>query len=174
MDRDIVAAYKEYYGRAPDQAGHDAFVNSKLQGDKLMQAILRASTADPAGADYKYAVAKGYNPNDPIAKFLKSSKAASNPVLESFAVGTNFVPYDMVARIHEGEEIKPRAFVDLDRDDREETNELLRRLTAIYEKQGVELTLVKLELTAIKLSNDKLAKILDRVTRGGDSMVTST
>jgi hypothetical protein len=30
--------------------------------------------------------------------------------INSFAVGTNYVPHDMIAQIHEGEAIVPRAF----------------------------------------------------------------
>lgn len=88
MDADIVAMYQAYYGRAPDQAGHDAFMQSGLLGDKLSQAILRASIADRSGADYAYAISQGYNPDDPMAKFFKSKKAASTGGAPTVDYGT--------------------------------------------------------------------------------------
>lgn len=48
--------------------------------------------------------------------------------LPQFAVGTNYVPRDMVAQIHQGETITPRPYVDLERSSREETNALMRKL----------------------------------------------
>jgi hypothetical protein len=112
-NKDIVAAYREYYNRNPDAAGYEAFVNSKLTGDKLMKAILGASVADVNGQDYQTAVSKGYDPLNPDAKFLKSKvvgTSGSDIVVDgSFAKGINNVPNDMVAQIHKGERILPAA-----------------------------------------------------------------
>lgn len=163
MDNDIVAAYKEYYGRIPDKAGHDAFIASKLVGDKLMQAILHASIANPEGADFQYAVSKGYNPYDPTARFLKSAKPVINDDLfvdGSFAVGTNYVPRDMTARIHAGEEITPRPFVDIQREAREETNMLLSKLLEANEKLADKLSEVEAKLLDGNKNTNKIADTL--------------
>lgn len=45
--------------------------------------------------------------------------------LRGFADGSNVIPFDMTARIHKGEQIKPAKYVDMDRTDREVTNKLL-------------------------------------------------
>jgi uncharacterized protein (DUF1499 family) len=162
-NKDIVAAYREYYSRNPDEAGYKHFVDSMLTGDKLMQAILGASAANPESADYKNAVKKGYDPLDPLKKFLKSKTAATAPIEEgAFAVGINNVPYDMTARIHKGERILPAA------DNRElfarlqsprDNNEVL--VVALREMQG-ELKAVKTELVQIKESNKKMKDLAEK------------
>lgn len=94
----------------------------------------------------------------------------------SFAVGTNFVPYDMTANIHQGERIIPAA-----------DN---RALIAAVQGGGnslqlaevvAELRSVKEELQAIKASasisaeqNRKAADVLNQVTDGGNGMRSIT
>lgn len=112
-NKDIVAAYREYYNRNPDESGYEFFSKSLLTGDKLMQAILGASAGNPNSADYKMALSKGYDPTNPIAKYLKSilNPTTNDDIgdMGSFAVGINNVPEDMNARIHKGERILPAA-----------------------------------------------------------------
>lgn len=176
MDSDIVAFYNAYYGRAPDQAGHDAYLQSGWTGDKLSQAILHGSIADRAGADYAYAVSHGYNPDDPMANYVKSKKAgASAAAVEdygSFAVGSNYIPYDMTARIHQGEEITPKPFVDMQRASREESNRLMERL--VLSNERLEKKVEALESAAISNANhaSKTASLLDDVVNGGKTINT--
>lgn len=166
MDADIVAAYNAYYSRDPDQAGYDAFIASKLTGDKLMQAILRASIADRSGADYARALANGYNPEDPVARFYKArtkTTASTIPTINadgSFAVGSNYVPYDMVAQIHEGEEITPKPYVDIQTAAREETNKLLKELISITKQQAMEIEQLKIRLDTSNNNTGQTARTL--------------
>jgi hypothetical protein len=138
-NKDIVAAYREYYNRNPDDSGYQSFLNSQLSGDTLMKAILGASAGNPEGIDYQTAIQKGYNPNDPMAKFLKSilypnsSSGGGGAVEGAFAVGANYIPRDMTARIHKGEEITPRPYVDLQKAARDEANALMARLLSSNE-----------------------------------------
>jgi hypothetical protein len=170
MDSDIVAAYREYYGRNPDQAGHDAFLKSGLEGDKLMQAILGASVADRNGSDFAYAMNHGYNPDDPMANYLKAKKKASSASMVddygSFAIGSNYVDRDQIARIHQGEEITPRPYVDMQRASREESNRLMERLVASNER--LEAKVANLEAATISNAthNSKTASLLDDVVNG--------
>lgn len=97
MDADIVAAYNAYYGRNPDRGGYDSFVKSGLTGDAMMQAILRASIADKAGADYNYALAHGFDPDNPLNNFFhgtgtyKATTATAGGVVDgAFANGGDF------------------------------------------------------------------------------------
>ena len=143
MDKDIVAAYQAYYGRNPDQGGYDSFIKSGLTGDKMMQAILRASIADKSGADYLYAISKGFDPENPLANYYhgKGTYKATTAVADtsnSYAVGSNYIPYDQTARIHQGEEITPRPYVDMQRASRDETNALMKRLVESNEELKAE------------------------------------
>jgi hypothetical protein len=86
--------------------------------------------------------------------------------LPSFDVGTNFVPRDMVAQIHGGEEITPRPYVDLQRAAREETNALLSRIMATNAEMAKELALLRAEAKASQrelVTNTKeTARVLDK------------
>ena len=176
MDSDIVAAYKAYYGRAPDRAGHDSFVQSGLMGDPLMQAILRASTADRNGADYAYAMSKGYNPDDPMANYVRSKKKASGgaatPDYYGYAMGSNYIDRDQIAQIHQGEEITPKPFVDMQRASRDETNALMARLVASNERLEAEVKQLRNGQQAAVISTNRSADVLERVTRDNKNSLT--
>jgi hypothetical protein len=156
-DEQIIKGYLRYYNRYPDPAGYENFDKSGLEGDELLQAILGASAADKDGIDYKRAVKRGYNPLDPIAKF---------------AVGTNFVPYDMQAVVHKGERIIPAA----------ENSELFARLRnpdqnsaeLVSEIRAMRLEITRLQLAASQTAANtgETARTLDNITResGGDAM----
>lgn len=164
MDEDIVAAYNAYYGRNPDPEGYEHFAALNLTGSAMMQAILHASNANKAGADYAYAVAHGYDPENPLLKFYhgkKKYKATESSLVEgSFAVGTNFLERDAVIQAHRGEEIKPRPFVDIDRAAREETNALLRRLTETNESQRQEIAAMRLDIAQVRTTNKEMKDII--------------
>jgi hypothetical protein len=85
--------------------------------------------------------------------------AAAKTTYQSFAVGTNYIPNDMLAQVHKGEEIKPAVFVDKDRQARDETNALLKRLidevsAARSENQSGQVS--------IAIGTSKTARILDK------------
>jgi len=84
--------------------------------------------------------------------------------LPAFAVGTNTVPYDMTARIHQGEEIKPRTYVDMERSAREETNRLLERLQSEVSQLRSE---ARSHSLAIATNTGKAARILDKFDGDG-------
>lgn len=90
----------------------------------------------------------------------------------SFAVGTNYVPYDMTANIHQGEEITPRPYVDQQRQSRDETNELLRQLVASNAELKAEVTALKKANEATQKATEKTADTLNIVTRGGRAIQT--
>jgi hypothetical protein len=51
-------------------------------------------------------------------------------VMPSFAVGINSVPYDTLAQVHAGEEIKPAPYVDMERAERTESTRSMRSMVA--------------------------------------------
>ena len=85
--------------------------------------------------------------------------------LPMFDKGTSFVPHDMTARIHEGEEITPRPYVDRQSADRARTNQLLERLL----EENAEL---RIAVGKLQKPTEQTADTLVRVTRDGKSMVT--
>lgn len=126
--------------------------------------------ADSAGLDYwKDAVAGGVS-LDQVRKMIMEGVEYKG--LRGFAVGTNFVPTNMPAMIHEGERIIPAA------DNRELMRRLaspnegnaalvgeVRRLAGIVEKQ-------QQALDRIAGSTGQLAEQFDEVSEGGNAMRT--
>jgi phage-related minor tail protein len=99
--------------------------------------------------------------------------------IPGFAVGINSVPNDMLAMVHQGEEITPRPFVDLQRAAREETNTLLGRLVASNAEMRTELAQMRLALDKTEVntkrgadSTDQISNIQEQVVRGGLSYQT--
>jgi hypothetical protein len=79
--------------------------------------------------------------------------------IPGFAVGTNYVPYDMVAQIHKGEAIVPAPFnpAAFQSGGNAEVVAELRQTNAQLAKVTTELALVKAELAAIKTSSSTTA-----------------
>jgi|GEM_PF-3516346 len=94
--------------------------------------------------------------------------------LPSFAVGTGYVPHDMLAQIHQGEEITPRPFVDMQRAARDETNVLLRKLTETNDTMKTELVNVKAELVQIKGTNLRISQITEKSDAIGPAPARAT
>lgn len=106
---------------------HDEAALAALPG--LSQAMLRLADANELSlADLNYV-------RSTTMASLKTTAAMNGAELPSFDVGTSYVPYDMTANIHKGEEITPAGY-------KSETNALLR---AILDKLGDidEMTLTK-------------------------------
>lgn len=111
-------------------------VNAELEANKLIVAGMSATQyANAAAALKETAFAK---PGD-----LSYEAITSDPRFPGFAIGTSYVPYDMVAPIHEGEEITPRPFVDMQREARDETNALLARLVQCTDAQAIDIAQIK-------------------------------
>ena len=100
------------------------------------------------------------------------SAAGQAASLPGFAGGTGFVPYDMTANIHAGEEITPRPYVDMQRASRDETNDLLRRLVASNTELKAEVTALKKSNEATQKAAEKTSETLTIVTRGGRAIQT--
>lgn len=91
--------------------------------------------------------------------------------LPQFAVGSNYITHDGPAFIHQGEEITPRPFVDLQRAARDETNALLARLVQSSIEIKGEVEKLKdsqhADSMAIVASTEKTADLLNNVSAGG-------
>jgi hypothetical protein len=86
-----------------------------------------------------------------------------------FAVGTNYVPRDMIAKIHEGEAIIPKAYNPAAGGSMGNT----ARLEAQLERMAAELAELKNIMAADVGHNAKTARILERVTPNGTALNTA-
>lgn len=92
--------------------------------------------------------------------------------LPGYAAGTSAVPFDMTARIHAGEEITPRPYVDMQRASRDESNVLMARLVARNERLAAKVAALQMSIDATAKSTEKTADTLVTATRGGRAMQT--
>jgi hypothetical protein len=81
--------------------------------------------------------------------------------IPQFAVGTNYVPQDMVAMVHKGEAIVPKAY----NPSADNTGN---------EKLISEVSALRAEVRAVVTHTSKTAKILDRVSPDGNTLAVST
>ncbi|MBD8725778.1 tape measure protein [Oxalobacteraceae sp. CFBP 13708] len=146
----ISDAYKSSLGRAPDAAGlsywqdraaggisTEAIIGSiKGSPEAQIQALYKdvfGRPADAAGLSYWIDRLKG---GISLGSIRETFEKSAEKKLRGFAVGTNYVPADMPAQIHQGERIIPAA----------DNRELMRRLASPPE------------------NNDVLAAAVDRLT----------
>lgn len=88
--------------------------------------------------------------------------------IPGFAVGTNYVPRDMLANIHEGEMIIPERFNPATSGLQQDNSELVDELKALR----AEVSMLRAEARATAVNTSKTARILDDVTQGGDTLKT--
>ena len=86
-----------------------------------------------------------------------------------FAVGTNYVPRDMLAQIHEGEAIVPTAYNPAAGGGAQSN----ARLEALIEGLTARVQALQSELVAIKTNTGQMAENIDNVTEGGNAMRVS-
>jgi len=148
----ISDAYKSSLGRAPDAAGMSYWQDKAASGastesiigsikgspEAQIQALYKdvlGRTADAAGLSYWMEQLKAGASLGSVKDAMEDGDEAKKK-LRGFAVGTNYVPADMPAQIHQGERIIPAA----------DNRELMRRLASPPE------------------NNDVLAAAVDRLT----------
>lgn len=90
----------------------------------------------------------------------------------SFDVGTNYVPRNMFARIHEGEAVVPRAYNPAAGARTGGGMSNTERLEALVERQAQEMEGMRAELRSIAVSSMSTAKILRDVTPNRTSLAT--
>jgi tape measure domain-containing protein len=85
------------------------------------------------------------------------------------ASGTDFVPRDMVTKIHRGERITPAAF-NPTRHERGDGSD--PRLLALVESLTTEVTMLRAEVRAVVKNTGKTTSLLDRAMPDGDAIST--
>jgi hypothetical protein len=104
------------------------FVSDAMTGPDAMMAAAAAAkangfTADQIAAKWNDMTGEQVSATD-LTAWAKENK------IPGYAVGANYIPRDQLALVHRGEQIKPAAYVEQDRKERNETNALLRQLLA--------------------------------------------
>jgi hypothetical protein len=141
--------YQQVLGRSAD-----------AEGAAYWQGIVSSGASSNFIGDFIYSAIQNGG-----AEALAALEYARLHDLPGFAVGTNFVPHDMTARIHAGEEITPRPYVDMQRSDRERTNELLAQLVSENQSMRKTVELQQASLEKIEKSSLKTAQYAE-VTYG--------
>lgn len=191
----INKTYQDALGRAPDQAGLDFWRDQAAKGvsqDAILDAIKSSPEAllqnlyqdvfgrsgDAAGMQFWLKQMSSGVSFDAVRDAIMSSDEAKKK-LRGFAVGTNFIPYDMPAMVHEGERIIPAA-------DNRELMARLRNPSSNNDALVAELRLLRgqverLEAAANRTaratedtasSSGQLADQFENVTDGGNIMRT--
>ncbi len=162
MEAAAVAATTTIHGTGGQIAGAQDWTMARAQA-----ALTEGLSQGYDAATMIWAAAQNYGISE--ADVRAAGQAASLP---GFAGGTGFVPYDMTANIHAGEEITPRPYVDMQRASRDETNDLLRRLVASNTELKAEVTALKKSNEATQKAAEKTSETLTIVTRGGRAIQT--
>jgi len=180
----VNAQYQSVLGRAPDAAGMqfwqdqaakgvsqtdilNAIANSAEANIKSMYQATLGRAADAGGLQFWVdQVNKGTSYAD-----IQRALEQSGEKLRGFAVGTNYVPTNMPAMIHEGERIIPAA----------DNRELMRRLSnpeqsnavlaAAVERLTREVEGLRTEARATATHTEKTARLFDRVIEGNEIKV---
>lgn len=180
----VNAQYQSVLGRAPDAAGMqfwqdqaakgvsqtdilNAIANSAEANIKSMYQATLGRAADAGGLQFWVdQVNKGVSYAD-----IQRALEQSGEKLRGFAVGTNYVPTNMPAMIHEGERIIPAA----------DNRELMRRLSnpeqsnavlaAAVERLTREVEGLRAEARATATHTEKTARLFDRVIEGNEIKV---
>jgi hypothetical protein len=104
------------------------FVSDAMAGGDAAIAAAAAAkangfTADQIAAKWNDMTGEQVSATD-LTAWAKENK------IPGYAVGANYITRDQLALVHRGEQIKPAAYVEQDRKERNETNALLRQLLA--------------------------------------------
>lgn len=146
-------------GTAMARAG-DADALARLP--ELSQAIEAAATLQARTA-VDVALMRGQ-----LAASLSETLGVLGLKVPAFEVGTNYVPRTMLAQIHEGEAIVPRAYNPAAGGTASGSEALALRVEALV----TELQGLRAEVRSGVTHSAKTARILDRVARDGDAFVT--
>lgn len=186
----ISQAYLSALGRAPDAAGLE-YWNSQIAGGLPISAVtdaiansaeakiqglykeLLGRPAEAAGLNYWLDAVKGGESFDAIRAAMMRTDEYRRSLLPGFDIGTNFVPMDMPAVIHEGERIIPAA----------DNRELMRRLSSPSENSAAlakaveqltrEVEGLRAEARATAGHTEKTSRLLTRVVRE-DKLIIGT
>lgn len=145
---------------------NDLTGESYLVSDVISYVNSRLAANDPLSI-YREAINRGISSGD-LDNIMGWPSGTSNDWavkqgLPSFAVGTNYVPRDMVAQIHEGEAIVPKKYNPYNPQNESQSAEMIKSLIE-------EVQMLRAETRAVAANTAKTSRILDDVTQDGDTL----
>ncbi|MBZ2208469.1 phage tail length tape measure family protein [Massilia soli] len=184
--KSINDAYKSALGRAPDAAGLEYFKDRAAAGSSVSEIVAAIKNSPEAKAQDLYksllgrsgdaggiaywtqALASGMSLDAARDAFMQSDEYKKP---RGFAVGTNYVPANMPAMLHEGERVIPAA-------DNRELMQALRDPNANSQVLAAAVDLLtkavnKLEAAnaSTSTSSAKVAELLDNISGGGGPLL---
>jgi hypothetical protein len=147
---EVNTVYRAAFGRDAEKAGLDYWTAQNLHGKALFDAIT-------ANAIDGTSIGGG---ND----------IAARKRILGFAVGTNYVPRDMTARIHEGEAIVPKAYNPAAGARQSDNNALIAELVAETRALRAEVAALRKAADSSAKSNQTTATLLRNVMPTGDAI----
>ena len=162
-----ISAYQQ---RIDATAALSAADVATVQAEAYRRAAANSTSAE---AEFvKYLVAQGWNAgmgDKAMGWPLGTTNAwATANGFPAFEVGTNYVPRDMLAQIHEGEAIIPKAYNPAAGGNGRD----MARLEALVERLTKEVEGLRTEARATASNTGKTARALDGVIHGEDSINT--
>ena len=162
-----ISAYQQ---RIDATAALSAADVATVQAEAYRRAAANSTSAE---AEFvKYLVAQGWNAgmgDKAMGWPLGTTNAwATANGFPAFEVGTNYVPRDMLAQIHEGEAIIPKAYNPAAGGNGRD----MARLEALVERLTKEVEGLRTEARATASNTGKTARALDGVINGEDSINT--
>ena len=159
--------------RVGDLAAHASVAQSRIDTIREYATWLAGQAMDPITMIQSLAAAAKTNgvSESEIATAYNLSAAETREYFRSagipqFAVGTNYVPRDMLAQIHEGEAIIPRAY------NPAAAGSNNADLVAEIRNLRVEISALKASSESTATSSRKTAAMIETATEGGRAMLT--
>lgn len=146
-----------------DYAAQAALAKKDAELDQLRQQILTWVSVMPA-EDAEYAKSEWRKHDDYAAIKLRSDKLG----LPFFDVGTDYVPRDMLAVVHRGEQIVPAPYNPHNQPGGKTDAALIAELSLLR----AEVSALRSEARATAINTRRLADLTDTATDGGRAMLT--
>jgi hypothetical protein len=163
-EQDIASLYSSTLGRSADVSGLSYWANSSLSVSQIAANI--SSSAEAAARSISVSV------QNSMSELVNQQIGSVGGTIRAYAVGTDYVSHDQIAKIHEGERILPAA-------DNRALMSRLQNPQANNDALVAEIRALRTEVASLKASNEttakatsKFAKQFETASEGGRAILT--